>query len=293
MNDPIAITHELTVQPIVVSNSDGSDTATYFGTSSQQSAITGFVDEIWAQAGIDVTWLAPNAWNSTDANQGNYGLSTLVNNGDNAGVDSDDPNVLNMYFVQGIQAFGGPFSSENTAAGFAFTPGNGVTQYVGSNLLDFNNGREIIAEVVAHEIGHNLGLPHTDIALFQNLMNGSGTQQPDPPVDDDGGRLIQSQIDTARGSSLLVEVMTSETPDLNGDGFVGAADLDILLANWGSTTGTTATGDANGDGVTNQLDLDIVDANWGEGTPPSSVIPEPGSLAVLAVGGLALLRRRR
>lgn len=85
----------------------------------------------------------------------------------------------------------------------------------------------------------------------------------------------------------------SDTPDLNGDGFVGVEDLDILLANWGGVGGSPMAGDANGDNAVNQLDVDIVFGAWGTGTPPSPLVPEPGSLALLAFGGLLLGRRRR
>jgi hypothetical protein len=82
--------------------------------------------------------------------------------------------------------------------------------------------------------------------------------------------------------------------DLNGDGFVGAADLDIVRANWGQTTvpGDYAAGDASGDGRVDSADLDMVRANWGSGTPPTLAVPEPG-VAVFVLCGIATLIRQR
>ncbi|XAM01127.1 PEP-CTERM sorting domain-containing protein [Phycisphaeraceae bacterium D3-23] len=164
-----------------------------------------------------------------------------------------------------------------------WTGANAVSEYGGTIPLDPPDGGHWAEDTMSNVFGTGTS---QEAAMDPNVTTGTRKLMTDLDVAalDDIGWSIDY-------SFRFLE--DSETPDLNGDGFVGAADLDILLANWGSTTGTTATGDANGDGVTNQLDLDIVDANWGEGTPPSSVIPEPGSLAVLAVGGLALLRRRR
>ena len=53
--------------------------------------------------------------------------------------------------------------------------------------------------------------------------------------------------------------------DLNGDGLVGSADLDIVRANWGASVdaGCLLCGDPSGDGSVGSADLDIVRANWG------------------------------
>jgi len=108
-------------------------------------------------------------------------------------------------------------------------------------------------------------------------------------------RLELTNVDVAALRDLGWETISisTDTPDLDGDGFVGASDLDLLLANWGGAGGTPGAGDANGDNAVDALDLNIIISGWGEGTPPPGVVPEPGSLALLLVGGLAVGRRRR
>jgi len=54
LNSSAAITERVTVRPIIASNSDGSNTATFFGTSGQQASIFSLIDLIFSQAGIDV-----------------------------------------------------------------------------------------------------------------------------------------------------------------------------------------------------------------------------------------------
>jgi hypothetical protein len=82
--------------------------------------------------------------------------------------------------------------------------------------------------------------------------------------------------------------------DLDGDGFVGSADLDIVRGNWGMAVTGAAQGDPSGDGMVGSADLDIVRANWGAGTPPAAAVPEPGLLGLFLLGGMILgtLRRR-
>jgi len=90
--------------------------------------------------------------------------------------------------------------------------------------------------------------------------------------------------------------------DLDGDGFVGLDDIDIILANWNTnvTPGDLSMGDATGEGFVGLDDLDVVLNNWNAGTPPSLAntfgqVPEPGTAALLGIAGtyLTLQRRRR
>ncbi|MEM9413982.1 MAG: PEP-CTERM sorting domain-containing protein [Planctomycetota bacterium] len=102
------------------------------------------------------------------------------------------------------------------------------------------------------------------------------------------GRRFTLNYETA---GLLLEVHLAG--DVDGDGFVGAVDLDVLLAEWGDRVAAGTGADLTGDGLVGQSDLDIVTSHWGQGTPPSPNVPEPGSLAVLLAGGVLLQRRRR
>ena len=64
--------------------------------------------------------------------------------------------------------------------------------------------------------------------------------------------------------------------DLNGDGFVGALDVQIILTHWGQivTPGDLSKGDIFPDGFIGLTDLSFLLLNWGQGT-----IPSPGGSA--------------
>lgn len=111
------------------------------------------------------------------------------------------------------------------------------------------------------------------------------------------------------GSTTIAAVMSwildTITPapiegDLNGDGYVGIADLNIVLSLWNFNVvpGDLELGDPSGDGYVGIADLNIVLGNWNTGTPPlagdfTGLVPEPGTLTALLIVGAGTLIRRK
>ncbi len=154
-----------------------------------------------------------------------------------------------------------------------------------------------------------LGSEQTDAAFtsgleVQPLLTGTvydGTQGPvffDLPAGEtfDGYHAISvwcAQFGVDFGSGTF---MTPPIPgDVTGDGFVGLADLDLILNNWNLAVppGDPAA-ELTGDNFVGLDDLDIVLNNWNAGTPPAtaSVVPEPVG-AMLLGSPLLLLKRKR
>ena len=59
----------------------------------------------------------------------------------------------------------------------------------------------------------------------------------------------------------MPDVCEAVPGDINGDGIVGAADLSILLSNWGAGPGSPA--DLDGDGTVGAADLSALLGLWG------------------------------
>jgi hypothetical protein len=86
--------------------------------------------------------------------------------------------------------------------------------------------------------------------------------------------------------------------DLNGDGFVGIEDLNIILSNWNqNVTAANLTADPSYDGFVGIEDLNTVLGNWNAGTPPPldyfAAVPEPCALSLVGITGFLLFSKRR
>jgi hypothetical protein len=83
--------------------------------------------------------------------------------------------------------------------------------------------------------------------------------------------------------------------DINLDGLVDISDLTLLSNGYGKAAPTGFTwqwgdGDFNGDGALDISDLTLMSNNYGS---TDTVVPEPGSVSLLVIGVMALIRRRR
>ncbi|MEZ6191527.1 MAG: PEP-CTERM sorting domain-containing protein [Phycisphaerales bacterium] len=175
------------------------------------------------------------------------------------------------------------------------------------------------------EVGMVTGDPRLDVMyVTDGLMSLAGELAFDPTDDysalpmytsysvlfGNGSTTRSGVFDTVSGADLgdgtglgiiyggsTVNAQHAIIGDLNYDGFVGIADLNIVLGNWNQSVdaGAWGAGDPSGDGFVGINDLNAVLGNWNNGTPPSGVstqVPEPATAALLMLGALAMTRRR-
>jgi len=95
---------------------------------------------------------------------------------------------------------------------------------------------------------------------------------------------------------LLVDETAFLAGDLNGDGFVGVDDMNLILGSWNQSISlNNLLADPSGDGFVGVDDLNVLLNGWNTGVPPQigNVIPEPSTLGLLLLAAPALLRYRR
>ena len=167
-----------------------------------------------------------------------------------------------------------------------------------ATLIAINPGDQLTVNAFHTDMGNFSGwfLQVDGTSVFRNVLTSEGYESLTWTADKyyAPGTLINVYASVWPGSSttcvdsLVLEITVPG--DLDGDGFVGQMDLDAVLMDWGNSPPVLPYTDPSGDGLVSQDDLDTVLNDWGHGIPP---VPEPATLSLLTLGGLAVVRRKR
>ncbi|HDZ21816.1 hypothetical protein LCGC14_0368990 [marine sediment metagenome] len=129
-----------------------------------------------------------------------------------------------------------------------------------------------------------------DVDLLRANMGGDpATYDADGDGDVDEDDMIwhvENLVELTDGSGRL----GTRRGDFNLDGFVDGTDLALMKTAFGQPGMGYADGNANPDLFVDGTDLAILKTNFGFIADPA--VPEPVTIGLLALGGLALLRRR-
>jgi hypothetical protein len=219
------------IQPILLCEDDGTGCAGVGPAGNEYYEAE--TDKIWAQADIDINFLALQQWNNST-------FTVTDSNGQTADTADDDDALraagktqfgsiadtmaINMYFVTdflttpGFTLFGSGCGHPTFAA--ACNNEEGII----INDVIFSLGR---IDTIAHEIGHVLGLTHSDFGASdanpENFMPRGAARTPAGTIGDiapDGANLdqmTQDQIDVVFQDQLNV-IKTPEPTSIAGFG---------------------------------------------------------------------------
>ena len=105
--------------------------------------------------------------------------------------------------------------------------------------------------------------------------------------------LAGAAMDITNGTLAVVPGPQTLPGDGDLDGVVGRSDFLALRGGFDQADATWTGGDFNLDGATDYLDYLLVKTNFSDALPAAALAPEPGTVGLLALGGLAGLIRRR
>lgn len=158
-----------------------------------------------------------------------------------------------------------------------------------AKLVTQGSGAGAFDQLFVHVFTSGDAIPDTDTGLGWTLV-GSTNEDSDALIEAirfESGSAVDWSLDELRIGTTFSGVASGfslNPADVTGDGEVGQADLDLILANWGqrSVGLERIAGDLDGDRAVGIEDLDLILANWNATAAPEiGQVPEPASAALL------------
>jgi hypothetical protein len=159
----IQTTKVLIIQPIVLQSDEGTEPASI-------KIPEAIVDKAFQKADIDFHFLEPIYYNNTRARDGKINLDEILEAAQIKGLIKGQNDLVNMFFVNAVDGQKGPLGRGMM---------NGNIVFIALGQKEKQTNEQIInmqAFVIAHEVGHNLGLRHAlnDPYVSDSLPNIQG-----------------------------------------------------------------------------------------------------------------------
>ena len=276
---PASVAYNLNVEIIQVRNDAGGDATALIGSNGASFIYESQVNEIWNQAGIQVTF-STTVWDSTAAQRLTSAEQAALYSNTFSGAPGLATDSLQVFFVMDHPGTGytgsvGTGWADNPLANPLYSARNSGNSQLYIDGTFYSNGRSVMANeglaldqlsgTLTHEIGHALGLRHVE-----DLNGGAGAGTTQDPKFTIPGTDYNLMWGAWNGPSW--------NPSLNDD-----PGLTLLQENFHLTQAQIDAAVYNG----TRLDPD------GNEIGVLQHLPEPSTALLASLGLLVLLPRRR
>lgn len=199
----------------------------------------------------------------------NFGISVAIEDTTMVvGAYLDDPNGLESGSAYVFDFSGGTWTQTQK-----LTAPDGMMDDFFGRYVDITDGRIVCGAPKHDNLDDNAGAAYVYTLIDDQWVMTSKLESTDPEITGEFGHDVAINGDTAligawrelntnpTGAAYIYDLtMFDCTGDLNFDGVVDAADLGILVANFGTTSEAA---DINGDGIVDAADLGLIVSAFG------------------------------